>query len=227
VAENKSMNVYQRMLAIKSAIPTVSKNLTVDTGGGKSYKAVGEVDVLNAAKPLEEKYGIFVYPYAQRIVMSEFVEKEGYQGKKRIEAFFRLEVTYRFVNVDKPEEYIEVTAFGDGVDGGDKATGKAQTYAAKYARLKAYSMATGDDPDKDPSKPMSKPTITQLAVDEIESLIVSTETDRKKFTAFYGKDIPDFDSADYKDAKKKLKKKLNDMPVPVAKVSDLASGEQA
>ena len=65
----------------------------------------------------------------------------------------RVETTYRFVNVDNPEEYIEVIAYGDGVDTQDKAPGKAMTYADKYALLKAYKIITGDDPDQQASEP--------------------------------------------------------------------------
>ena len=63
----------------------------------------------------------------------------------------RLEITYRFVNVDKPEEFIEIKSYGDGIDSGDKAPGKAMTYGDKYALMKGYKISTGDDPDKDAS----------------------------------------------------------------------------
>lgn len=55
---------------------------------------------------------------------------------------------YRFVNIDKPEEYIDIDTYGDGVDSGDKAPGKAMTYSDKYALMKAYKIITGDDPDQ-------------------------------------------------------------------------------
>jgi hypothetical protein len=42
-------------------------------------------------------------------------------------------------------------SYGDGIDTGDKAPGKAMTYSDKYSLLKAYKVATGDDPDKDAS----------------------------------------------------------------------------
>ena len=63
----------------------------------------------------------------------------------------RIETTYRFVNLDNPSEYIETTVYGDGLDTGDKAPGKAMTYADKYALMKAYKLSTGDDPDKEAS----------------------------------------------------------------------------
>ena len=72
----------------------------------------------------------------------------------------RIETTYEFVNLDKPEEKITMVSYGDGIDSGDKAPGKAMTYSDKYSLLKAYKVATGDDPDKDasPEKGYTKET---------------------------------------------------------------------
>ena len=57
----------------------------------------------------------------------------------------------RFVNIDNPTEYVDITNYGDGIDSGDKAPGKATTYAAKYGWLKGFKIQTGDDPDGEPS----------------------------------------------------------------------------
>ena len=151
MAETK--NVFEKMLAITSEIGKVNKNLVV--GEGKSqYKAVGEADVLKAVKELEEKYGIYSYPYDRKIVDSSILQTEKeFKGeiKRGNQIFLRLETVYRFVNVEKPEEYIDITTYGDGVDTQDKAPGKAMTYSDKYALLKAYKMITGDDPDQNAS----------------------------------------------------------------------------
>lgn len=144
------MNIYEKMSSISSELTTVKKNLSVNVGRS-SYKAVGEADVLAAVKPLEYKYGIYSYPAARKVIDSgNLILKTSYNGKdsEKSEFFMRVEATYRFVNVDKPSEMIEITAYGDGVDTGDKAPGKAQTYADKYALLKAYKIITGDDPDQ-------------------------------------------------------------------------------
>ena len=150
------MNIYQRMSAITNEIQRVAKNLRVDAGKS-SYKAVGEADVLEAVKPAEEKYGVYSYPVESEIVESGVITSEtSYNGqtKKTERQYMRLRRVYRFVNVDKPEEYVEVATYGDGLDSGDKAPGKAMTYADKYALLKAYKITTGDDPDQKASEPM-------------------------------------------------------------------------
>jgi hypothetical protein len=153
---DEKMNIFQKMSAATSEISRVAKNLNV--GFGKSsYKAVGEADVLAAVKPIEEKYGIYSYPVSREIIESGVLESVSeYNGEKTTKKQFqmRLSTVYRFVNVDNPAEYIDITTYGDGVDSQDKAPGKAMTYADKYALLKAYKIMTGDDPDQNASGDM-------------------------------------------------------------------------
>lgn len=148
------MNIYEKMLAITSELLAVAKNLKV--GEGKSsYKAVGEADVLAAVKPLEEKYKVYSYPFNRKILSESIVTiKKPYKDEITESNRFvmRLETTYRFVNIEKPEEFIDIISYGDGIDSGDKAPGKAMTYSDKYALLKAYKIITGDDPDQNPSE---------------------------------------------------------------------------
>ena len=143
-------NIYKKMSAITAELTAVAKNLNV--GIGKSaYKAVGEADVLAAVKPLEEKHGVYSYPYSRKIVEADLVTTTSeYQGKvtEKTNRYLRIETVYRFVNIDNPDEYIDITTYGDGIDPQDKAVGKAMTYSDKYALLKAYKIITGEDPDQ-------------------------------------------------------------------------------
>lgn len=141
--EVKTMNIFQRMSAITTECEAVAKNLTVGKGTNKEYKAVGEGDVLRAIKPIEAKYGVYSYPFKREVIQSEYyTNKDGKSNQ-----FMRIETIYRFVNADRPEEYIDIITYGDGVDSQDKAPGKAMTYGDKYALLKAYKIETGEDPD--------------------------------------------------------------------------------
>lgn len=142
-----SMNIYQRMLKAQSMVETVSKNLQVDAGKQR-YKAVSERDILDAVKKVEDKCGIYSYPFERKVYESKATaNKNGYETQ-----WMRIQTVYRFINIDKPEEFIDVTTYGDGVDAMDKAPGKAMTYADKYALMKAYKISTGDDPDKEASE---------------------------------------------------------------------------
>lgn len=156
----EELNIYEKMSAITNELGVVAKNLNVDMGKGKSYKAVQEKDVLDAVKPIEEKYRVYSYPKERKIIDSGILEKETQYGVSK-NMYLRIETIYEFVNLDKPEETITMTSYADGIDSGDKATGKAMTYSDKYSLLKAYKIATGDDPDKEasPEKGYTKPEV--------------------------------------------------------------------
>ena len=151
--EEKKLNIYQKLLAISNELSRVAKNLEVGYGQTK-YKAVGEADVLAAIKPLEAQYGVYSYPFKRTII--ETGELETKTGTKNL--FLRIETIYRFVNVEKPDEFIDITSYGDGVDSQDKSVGKAMTYADKYGLMKAYKIITGDDPDQNASEELKVKT---------------------------------------------------------------------
>lgn len=144
------MNIFEKMAAITAELNVVAKNLKVGEGKA-SYKAVGEADVLAAVKPCEAEHGVYSYPVSRKVIDSDVLTTtKVYNGQESTitKLFMRVETVYRFVNIEKPEEYVEITTYGDGVDANDKAPGKAMTYGDKYALLKAYKIITGDDPDQ-------------------------------------------------------------------------------
>lgn len=145
------MNIYEKLSKVTEEITAVAKNLSV--GYGKSsYKAVGEADVLAAVKPAEIKYGVYSFPASREIVDSAVLTSVDKDGNEKRQLFMRVKTVYRFVNMEKPDEYVDMVTYGDGVDPGDKAPGKAMTYADKYGLLKAYKIITGDDPDQKASE---------------------------------------------------------------------------
>ena len=60
----------------------------------------------------------------------------------------RIKTVYRFVNTDNPAESIDTITFAEGIDSQDKGSGKAMTYADKYALMKSYKISTGEDVDE-------------------------------------------------------------------------------
>lgn len=152
--EIKKMNIYEKMSLITEEIGVIEKGLVVSISKTNSYKAVSERDVLDGVKPIEKKYRVYSYPFEREIIDKDTLVKESeYNGSisKTNTLFMRLKVVYRFINIDNPNEFIDIATYGDGLDTGDKAPGKAMTYADKYALMKAYKLSTGDDPDKEAS----------------------------------------------------------------------------
>jgi hypothetical protein len=150
---NSKMNIYQKMSAVSNEIRFVKKDLNVPTSKTNSYSAVGEAGILDAVKPVEKKYGIYSFPVSREIVSSvELPTAKQYLADgtpyDKFSRFLRIKTVYRFVNLDDPKDFVDMTTFADGIDSGDKAPGKAETYCDKYALMKAYKIITGDDPDQ-------------------------------------------------------------------------------
>ena len=148
--EIKDMNLFEKLSNISNEIKNVDKDLNVC---GK-YNAVSEGNVLKEVKVAEYKYRVYSYPCNRSVIESGIVETSSSSDKKTF--WERIETIYRFVNIDKPSEYIDITTYGDGFDNQDKSVGKAMTYADKYALLKAYKIITGDDPDQELSQEVTK-----------------------------------------------------------------------
>ena len=180
--EIKEMNIFEKLSNITNEISSVNKNLTV--GQGKSaYKAVGEADILKAVKELEFKYRVYSYPASREVIESTMYTTTNEYGEKN-NIFSRIKTTYRFVNIDKPDEYIETITFAEGIDTQDKGSGKAMTYADKYALMKSYKIITGEDPDQNPSEDGYKKKQTQTSnnkVTEIEAKAIYSLMIRKGY----------------------------------------------
>jgi len=145
---------------------------------------------------------VYVYPAETYIVEANQSEREiggkfGGPAQKRAEYFLRLRMVTRFVNTEDPSDYIQITTYGDGIDSLDKATGKATTYASKYARLKAYSIESGADPDLKGSE-SQVPPVSGEELDELAELIKGKE---KEFLKKFGvKAISELTQTQYKKA---------------------------
>lgn len=182
----ENLNIYQRMSKITEKINRVAKNLRVGIGQSQ-YKAVGEADVLAEVKPAEIEFGVYSYPIHREVILTDtLTSTTEYKGeqKERITIFMRIKTIYRFVNIDNPEDFLEIETLGDGVDTQDKAPGKAMTYADKYALLKAYKIETGEDPDQRASEQL-KPI--ELITEKQMQQLLDMGTDLQAMAKYYKK----------------------------------------
>ena len=143
------LTLLQRLHAVMQEVSYVQKDKPVSFGTG-SYKAVTHDAVTAKIRPSLVKHGILYYPVA--ITRNE--QKIADATPKR-NAMWRteLDMTVRFRNVDNGADYIDVQTVGYGCDTGDKGPGKAESYAVKYALLKAFGLETGEDADNEASPP--------------------------------------------------------------------------
>lgn len=150
------MNIFEKMSAIQQEAPVVGKRYLVKKSGNY-YTAVSAADVIRAIKSLEAKYHVFSYPLGDgectsATIYKKYIDYTTREEKQLALIHERVKIKYRFVNMDDPKEYIEVSAFGSGIDTGDKAPGMAMTYATKSALIHAYKLEQGDIDDPNASE---------------------------------------------------------------------------
>lgn len=171
----KEMNIYQKIHAVSSEIGMIQMTLNVDTGKGKTYKAISINDVVDALIPLMNKYRLVVLPGEKELLAEEQIKTTTNYGE-RTQFFVRMRAQYKIVNIDKPEEMVLAEGYGDGIDGGDKSLGKANTYARKYALIDAFNLSKGDDPDREASQEYQKIELaTQEQIQKVKSLFTEDE----------------------------------------------------
>lgn len=139
-------NLYQKILAVSGA--AIKKDAFIKINNkGAGYKAVKYDTVLTELNPLLEKEGL-VFIASKTKSKSEIIETYDFNGKKRNTYFVDMEVEGVVINADNPEERHAILADGHGMDNGDKAPGKAFSYAAKNAMLKMFSVITGENDEE-------------------------------------------------------------------------------
>lgn len=143
-------SIFKKIQKVADEIKSIEKDMTVGTGS-YSYKAVSDLMVTKKVKEAEQKFGIISIPTKQELVSHEIIRTLD-KDKEKITYSFIVKMIVVFVNLDNPNDKLEIESFGHGLDSGDKGFGKASTYARKYALLNAYKIATGEDPDQDASK---------------------------------------------------------------------------
>ncbi len=141
-----NLNIYQRINAVKEHVKALGKNTTV--GSGKSsYKALTHDKVTDSLRGPMMKYGIIshVVKVEESTNHSEYDETNNYGTKKKFRRFTSVKITMQYTCMDDPTSYITVESIGHGEDSGDKAAGKAISYATKYAHLKTFDIVTGEN----------------------------------------------------------------------------------
>lgn len=132
------MNIYQRINEVRKKVAYVKK----DTKVNNQYTAVTHDAVLAAIRPALIELGIIIAP---TLLREQTVQTGKATGKGN--PIVRHEAVYRvdFINADEPEDRLSGEYIGHAEDEGDKAPGKALSYAVKYAELKVFTIETGDN----------------------------------------------------------------------------------
>lgn len=158
--ENK--NIYQRINAVMKDCEYLQKK-QMQQGKGIKYD-----EVIAMLREHLINHGIVMV--IRQLEMEAVGGLEGknqkiYQGKYEMD----------LVNMDSPEEKVTHTAYAHGMDGGDKAPGKAHTYAMKIMLVKGFGLETGDDEESRAEKLMGNDLITNKQAEILYPLLCDEE----------------------------------------------------
>ena len=159
------LNIYQRINAAKA-----DEDLSVYLKKGSAGQGTGALydELISQLGPILTKYGIVVS-----------VDKVG-DARSRATAkgvyIYECDFKISYINIDKPEDRLETITESHAMDLGDKAPGKANTYATKTSMLKVFGFETGDNEEsraeiKEASKVISANQHDTLAVYCLETSV--------------------------------------------------------
>lgn len=202
------MSLYKKIYDVMCDTEALEKNMTVGSGNS-SYKAISEKEVLNMVKPLLKKHGLILVPI--NAAMTESVDTYDTQRGRTTRCISSLVETWRVIDIDTGES-IDAVGVGNGADPQDKGPGKASTYAYKNMLSKMFMLFSGEDTDNthsdDISAQMTAKKVTKDQSDELQYLVIETNTDYERFCKYWKvKDTIEMTVSQYEEAKKLLEAK--------------------
>ena len=195
-----SVNLAQKMINIMGRVESVYKGARVSITQTSSYAAVSHDDV--AALLHNELVGEGVWVKVSVIEASVSVQqktKPGHNGAAATvsnEYMASIKCRVTFINAEDPKDREEVDTFAYALDSGDKAVGKAESMAVKYAFLKNFTLeSTDQEEEREGAKYETIPK--QTPAKEAQQSNESTVSDAQKkvlhaIKSKYAVTIPEF-----------------------------------
>jgi hypothetical protein len=137
------VNIYQRLNEVRKAVSYIQKDKRVQGGG--NYMAITHDAVTAEVRDHLVTHGVMVSPSLVKATTTD----TGTTTSSGV-PIIRYEATYdiAFVNCDEPTDKHVMQLEAHALDNGDKAPGKAISYATKYAMLKLFSIETGEQEEE-------------------------------------------------------------------------------
>ena len=128
-------NIFQRLNAAREKVAYLQKDANV-----QGYKAITHDAVTSAVRDPFIEHGIMP------TISLESSNTEIVGKTKNDNQIIRYEGAYKikFINIDNPDDHFTIVIESHANDHGDKAPGKAMSYAMKYALLKVLNIETGE-----------------------------------------------------------------------------------
>ncbi len=132
------MNIYQRINAVRQKVDSIRKEKKVE-----GYMAVTHDQVTALTREHLVEHGVVIVPAG--IVRSQTKDTGTFTARGT--PFIRFEAVYRFevVNAEDPQDKFQAEIEAHALDHGDKAPGKALSYAKKALMLKLLEIESFQD----------------------------------------------------------------------------------
>ena len=150
------MNIYQKLAVIRKNMEVFRKDKA-----GYGYQYVSEAEILSKLSVWLNKTGLLLIPKIEpdrtntiTWDMEQTSKKKDGGMEKKCEVIVHGDMTFTWVNVDNPDDKLEVPWYfcGQQADA-SQAFGSGLTYCTRYFLLKFFNIATvEDDPDNWRSK---------------------------------------------------------------------------
>ena len=143
---DKTATLLERILWVRDRVGTLGKDSNVSTGtGGRGYKAISHDKVTGYLRPKLNQAGIVSFMTCLEAKDVETGASTN-KGRKIVQHQARFEIS--FVNVYDSTDKLTLQQFAYADDFGDKAPGKAASYAMKYSLLKLFMIETGEEDEE-------------------------------------------------------------------------------
>lgn len=156
----ESKNIYQRINAV------MKEEIYIKKGSAGQGTGVLHDELLAVLTPFLVREGIVVEVHKDGESRSRQNQKGNY--------IYECDFNVFYVNIDNPEDKVCVLIESHAMDSGDKAPGKAITYAAKTAHLKTFCIETGVN-DESRAEAADTDTITQEQANILFNLLCTPE----------------------------------------------------
>lgn len=151
------MNLYEKINKIMSEIEYLQKDKKAEFGSTKyNFLSEAKTTMVFRDKLIEN-----------RLVLMPIKATETKDDKVTHGIY-----TYRLLNADDPNDFIDLMSTGQGHDSTDKGSGKASSYAYKYLLWRTFAIPSGDDPDQITSEEIEsekEAAVRKWLFDELEA----------------------------------------------------------
>lgn len=178
---SEELNIYQKIADVKANIDGFTKDTK-----GYNFNYVSGSQILHRIRNKMIEHRLLLIPSTSNEKWTTHTYKNK-KGHEVIDFIVEMDLNYKWVNADKPEEQLDISyyAFGQQSDI-SQAHGTALTYSERYFLMKFFNIPTDED-DADAKEKQEKytkvsPEIKELLQKEIEDFVKEVEINNQTET---------------------------------------------